>query len=159
VLHTLSLGLVLAILWLLLSGHFTSALILGLGAASVALVLYIAHRMDFIDDEGHPIHLGWRIPAYFVWLIKEIFVSSIAVARVIVSRKMPIRPRMITVKGSQSRELGHVIYANSITLTPGTITVGLEDGILSVHALTKDSADALQSGVMDRRITEMKGDA
>jgi len=158
VFHILSLGLVLSILWLLLSGYFSSVLLLSLGAASVVLVLFIGHRMDVIDDEGHPIHLGWRIPIYMVWLIKEILVSSIAVARVIINPKMPIDPKMITVSGSQKRELGHVIYANSITLTPGTITVGLEKGVLSVHALTKEASDGLLSGEMDRRVTKMKGD-
>lgn len=157
--HILSLGLVLSILWLLLSGHFSSVLLLSLGAASVALVLFISRRMDVIDGEGrHPIHLGWRIPVYIVWLIKEILLSSIAVARVILSPKMPIDPKMITVSGSQKRELGHVIYANSITLTPGTITVGLEKGVLSVHALTKEASDGLLSGEMDRRVSKMSGD-
>ncbi len=156
--HIISLGLVLSVLWLLLSGHFSSPLLLSLGVVSVIVVVFISHRMDVIDDEGHPIRLGWRIPIYMVWLVKEILVSSVAVARIILSPRMPIDPKMITVSASQKSELGHVIYANSITLTPGTITVGLEKGVLSVHALTKEASDGLLNGEMDRRITKMKGD-
>jgi len=156
-LHTLGLGVVLAILWLLLSGYFTNILLLGLGVASVILVLFYARRMDVIDHEGHPIHLGWRSIGYWIWLLKEIVVSNFHVAKVILSPKMPIRPHLIDVKASQASELGHAIYANSITLTPGTVTVDVEKGILHVHALTQHTADGLKTGEMDRRVDEMEG--
>ncbi|HAT34106.1 MAG TPA: hypothetical protein DCS82_00195, partial [Rhodospirillaceae bacterium] len=109
---------VLAILWLMLSGLFDNMLILGLGAASVASVLYIAHRMDVIDHEGHPIHLGWRAVAYWPWLLWEILKANLDVAKIIISPRMNIQPHIFVVNASQSSELGHVIYANSITLTP-----------------------------------------
>ncbi len=156
-LHRLSLGLVLCILWLLLSGYFSSALLLGLGLASVAAVVFIAHRMDVIDHEGHPIHLGWRATIYWPWLLGEIVKANIDVARRIIQPTMPIRLNLLHVKGSQKSELGNVIYANSITLTPGTVTVELEDGLLSVHALTTEAAEEVKGGEMDRRVTVMEG--
>jgi multicomponent Na+:H+ antiporter subunit E len=156
-LHTLGLGFILAVLWLLLSGHFFSPLLLGLGAGSVILILYVTHRMDVIDREGHPIHLGFRAIGYWLWLLWEIVIANFQIARVILSPRMPIRPHLFDVRASQATELGHVIYANSITLTPGTVTVDVEDGILHVHALTQDSADGLLSGEMDRRVVEMEG--
>jgi multicomponent Na+:H+ antiporter subunit E len=155
VLHALSLGLALYGLWLLLSGYFV-ALLLSLGAGSVIAVVWIAHRMDVIDHEGHPIHLTGRAFLYWPWLIVEIVKSNIDVAKVILSAKMPINPTVIEVKATQETELGQVIYANSITLTPGTVTIAIDRDIMSVHALTRDAAQGLQTGDMDRRVTAME---
>ena len=152
-LHTLGLGVILSSLWLLLSGLFDNPLILSLGLASVLFVLYIAHRMDVIDHEGHPVHLGWRIGTYWPWLMWEIVKANIDVAKIIISPKMEIQPHFFEVDASQTSELGHVIYANSITLTPGTVTVDVDAGVLRIHALTKDAADGVISGEMDKKVT------
>ena len=157
-LQTLSLGAVLYGLWLLLSGHY-QPLLLGLGVASTIVVVLIARRMDLIDREGHPIHLSWRFLLYLPWLGWEIVKANIDIARVIVRPKMAIGPTVLRLKGTQKSELGHVIYANSITLTPGTVTIGLEEGVLSVHALTREAAEGLISGDMDRRVTAVEGAA
>lgn len=157
-LQALSLGAVLYGLWLLLSGHY-QPLLLGLGLASTIVVVLIARRMDLIDREGHPIHLSWRFLLYLPWLGWEIVKANIDIARVIVRPKMVIGPTVLRLKGTQKSELGHVIYANSITLTPGTVTIGLEEGVLSVHALTRESAEGLISGDMDRRVTAVEGAA
>ena len=154
-LHSISLGLVLFGLWLLLSGFFT-ALLLSLGIASVVAVVWIAHRMDVIDHEGHPIHLTFRAILYWQWLLKEIVLANIAIARVIMARKMPIHPTVIGVTATQKTELGHVIYGNSITLTPGTVTIEIDKDNLTVHALTTDAAMDLKTGEMDRRVTNVE---
>ncbi|MHA1569865.1 MAG: Na+/H+ antiporter subunit E [Alphaproteobacteria bacterium] len=144
-------------LWLLLSGHY-EPLLLGLGAASCLLVVWIAHRMDVVDREGHPIHLTWRALPYWGWLGWQIAKTNVEVALIILTPKMPISPCMMRVRASQKSELGQVVYANSITLTPGTVTVDLVDGGLDVHALTRAGADDLASGEMDRRVTAMMGE-
>lgn len=154
-LHALSLGLALYGLWMLLSGYFVP-LLLSLGAASVLVVIWIAHRMDVIDHEGHPIHLTGRAFLYWPWLIFEIVKSNIDVAKVILARKMPIHPSVIEIKATQETELGQVILANSITLTPGTVTLAIDRDIMSVHALTREAAEGLQTGDMDRRVTAME---
>ena len=154
-LHAFSMGLVLFGLWLSLSGFFTP-LLLGLGIVSVIAIVWIAHRMDVIDHEGHPIHLTLRAFLYWPWLVKEIVLANIAVARVIISRNMPIQPAIISVTATQETELGHVIYANSIILTPGTVTIDIEKDNLKVHALTLDAANDLKTGEMDRRVTSME---
>lgn len=154
-LHALSLGLVLYCLWLLLSGYF-QALLLSLGGLSVIAIVWIAHRMDVIDHEGHPIHLTARAFLYWPWLIGEIVKSNIDVAKIIIRRKMPISPMVIEIKSNQETELGQVIFANSITLTPGTVTIAIDRDIMVVHALTREAADGLQTGVMDRRVTAME---
>ncbi|MEE8352539.1 MAG: Na+/H+ antiporter subunit E [Rhodospirillales bacterium] len=154
-LHALSLGLVLSALWLLLSGFF-QALLLSLGLASVVCVVWIAHRMDVIDHEGHPIHLTFRALWYWPWLMVEILKSNFHIAEVILRPKMPVNPSLFEVKATQETELGQVIYANSITLTPGTVTVAINKDIMVVHALTRDSAAGIQDGEMDRRVSAME---
>jgi multicomponent Na+:H+ antiporter subunit E len=148
-------SLVLFCLWLLLSGLF-KALLIGLGVVSVIVVVWIAHRMDVIDHEGHPIHLTVRAFFYWPWLAVKIIKANMDVARVIVRRKLPINPALIEIKATQETELGQVVYANSITLTPGTVTVAIAKDIMTVHALTQDAAEDLQSGEMDRRVTAME---
>ncbi len=155
-LHAISLSAVLFGTWLLLSGYFT-ILLISLGILSLAIAVGIALRMDVIDHESHPIHLTWRIPAYWVWLLIEIVKANIDVTKTILGVGDTATPTVINVKPSQQSELGQVIYANSITLTPGTISVELENGEIMVHALTKGSAADLSTGVMDRRVTRMEG--
>ncbi|MFQ5467420.1 MAG: Na+/H+ antiporter subunit E [Kiloniellaceae bacterium] len=154
-LHALSLGLVLFGTWLLLSGFF-EPLLLGLGVFSSALVVLIAWRMDMVDREGHPIHLGWRVLVYWVWLGGEIVKANIDVARRIVDPKMPIDPVLVLVKASQESELGQVIYANSITLTPGTVSIRVADNEILVHAVASEMARDLEQGEMDRRVTALE---
>ena len=72
---------------------------------------------------------------------------------------MPIAPRVFRVKTSQRTELGQVIYANSITLTPGTVSINLFDDEIEVHALTVAGAAGLEEGTMDRRVTELEQSA
>ena len=155
--HAISLALVLFALWLLLSGHYVPLLI-GLGALSVLLVVTIALRMDVVDREGHPIHLSPKALLYWSWLAWEIVKSNVDVARRILSPTLPISPTVIRLKASQKSELGKVIYANSITLTPGTVSIDIDGDKIEVHALTREAAQALRTGDMDRRVTRFEGD-
>jgi multicomponent Na+:H+ antiporter subunit E len=140
--------------WLLLSGIYTP-LITGFGVASCLLSALIAYRMDVIDNEGHPIYLGPRILSYWAWLVGEIFKANVDVAKCVLFPKQYLRPSMFTVTASQKSDLGRVIYANSITLTPGTVTVDLDDDQVMVHSLTEGSAEGVKSGDMDRRVTKV----
>ena len=155
--HSLSLGAVLFVVWLLLSGHYTPFITL-LGVASCALIVVITQRMEVADHEGHPIHLTWGALSYWPWLVIEIIKANIDVAKCIVSPSLPISPTMIRVKASQTSDLGQVIYANSITLTPGTISVDVANGEILVHALSRAGAESLLDGEMDRRVTRMAGE-
>ena len=155
-LRALSLGATLAAVWLLLSGHYVP-LILALGAGSIAAVVWITHRMDAIDQETHPIHLAGKALSYFPWLLLEIVKANIDVAKAIINPKMPIEAKILRVDGSQQTDIGLVTYANSITLTPGTVTIWDEGTRLDVHALTPAAADGLLSGEMDRRVTNLEG--
>ena len=153
--HTIYLFLSLAIFWLLISGHYT-ALILSLGVASIVFVIYIAHRMDVVDHEAPPLHLTGKIPGYHVWLIKEIILANISVVKHIWLGNKTISLTLATITISQKTDMGKVIYANSITLTPGTVSVALEDNKIKVHALLRESIIDLEAGEMDRRVTELE---
>lgn len=142
----------LVAVWLLLSGHY-EPLILVFGAISCAVVALIAHRMGVVDYESHPVHLGWRLPVYQCWLIWEIVKANIDVAKRILNPRMPISPTVFTLEATPPTELGLVIYANSITLTPGTVTLQVRNDGLQVHALSQEAADDLAKGEMGRRVT------
>jgi len=150
--HAISLFVTLYVLWLLLSGHWTDPLLLSLGLVSVALTVFVAWRMEGLDHEGVPINVSVHALAYWPWLIGQIVLSNIAVARVILSPHRAT-PRLDWVPASQRTEVGRVIFANSITLTPGTISVQLDSGRILVHALESEGIDDLKGGDMDRRVT------
>jgi multicomponent Na+:H+ antiporter subunit E len=156
-LHAVSLAVSLSILWLLLSGHFSEPLLLVLGLASVLLVVVIVHKMETLDPEGHPVHLSRRVLVYWPWLVKEIVLANIDVGKAILGLGVPVAPTVFTVRSSQKGEIGRAIYANSITLTPGTVTIEVDGDQLTVHALTPGAVEGLESGEMDRRVTKVEG--
>ncbi|MGI9498751.1 MAG: Na+/H+ antiporter subunit E [Geminicoccaceae bacterium] len=152
-----SLTVVLSVLWLLLSGHWHNPLLIGLGLASVILTMVVSIRMKVTDREGHPVHLALHGLVYWPWLIKEIVVANIDVAKAILGITDAVQPSVFTIKASQHTDLGKTIYANSITLTPGTVTVGLDGDEMTIHALTPAAKEGLATGEMDRRVTSIEG--
>lgn len=154
--HAVSSAVVLFVFWLLLSGYFTAFLVT-MGALSAVAMVALGRRMEVIDREGHPIDMGWRALGYWPWLAKEIVKSAWDVSRIIVDPRLPISPRLVRAKTSQKTAVGVVTYANSITLTPGTISVDVRAGEILVHALTRESAAGLLEGEMDRRVTRFEG--
>jgi len=151
--HVLVLGVSLALFWLLLSGHYTG-LLLALGAASVALVMYLALRMDRVDGERQPLYVAPKLVTYWAWHFAEIAKCNIDVARRIVNPNLPISPTVVRVRTGQDSTIATATYANSITLTPGTVTVRVEDDEFHVHALSREGAKDLQSGEMEHRVRE-----
>ena len=113
--------------------------------------------MQIVDAEGAPLRLGLRPLPYAVWLVKEVIEANFHVARRLLDPRLPIRPQLIRLKASQSEDLTRVVYANSITLTPGTVSVAIEDDEIVVHALTHSATDEDKSGEMDRRVTQLEG--
>jgi multicomponent Na+:H+ antiporter subunit E len=144
--------------WIALSGHYTPMLVTA-GAASAIVCLLAAIRVRAADAEGHPIELFWGAITYFPWLAWEIAKSAWAVTKIILHPKLPISPTMTVVRSSQRTPAGVATYANSITLTPGTITVGVTGHDLTVHALVRDGALDLEGGGMDRRVSQFEGRA
>ena len=146
----------LAALWLLMSGLF-KPLILIFGALSVLLTLYIVRRMDKIDEHKLGYDIGiFSTAKYLVWLMVEIAKSNWAVTKVILSGKVPAQQKMFEVPVSQKSELAQVIFANSISLTPGTVTVESEDDNFIVHALDFGDGDMDALADMDAHVTAIE---
>ena len=144
----------LFVVWLLLSGHL-EPLMLGLGLASVLLTVILIRRMTLIDHESYPLHLSSKLPAFFVFIFREIVKANIdVIKRIMTFKRTSISPQLIEVQAPLKTDLGRVIYANSITLTPGTVSVELSNEKILVHALTKEAADDLSSGEMAKSIPD-----
>ncbi len=143
--------------WVLWSGMF-KPLLLALGAFSCALAAYIAVRMGYFDTRVFALRFNLRLIAFWGWLLKEIVTSSLEVARIVLSRKLELSTRVIEIDASQLSPVDQVILGNSITLTPGTLTLDADDGKLLVHALTAEGAAALEKGEMMRRVAAIHED-
>jgi multicomponent Na+:H+ antiporter subunit E len=123
---------------------------------SCLLTVWIVRRMGYFDDETFAFHYDWRLLGFWGWLGLEVVKSSIEVAREVLRPRIDVEPSLVDVDG---RELGPVdlaVLGNSITLTPGTLTLDAHEGRLLVHALTADGAAALQGGEMLRRVAALR---
>ena len=141
------------LLWLLLSGHYTQ-LLLWFGALSCGFVVLMAWNSDVLDGDIKPEHFFLKVPLYWLWLGKEILKSNFATGKAIWSNNFD--PEIFKVKATQRSENGLANYANSITLTPGTVTVSIDGDLFVVHALTKEMGDDVRSGIMDKKITKLE---
>jgi multicomponent Na+:H+ antiporter subunit E len=142
--------------WLLWSGLYT-ALLLGLGALSCILSLYLAHRVGFFD-EAFSLQVIPRLPRYWGWLLLEIARSSLDVTRIILHRRPPISPTVVDIEAAPRGPVGQAILGNSITLTPGTLTLDVHNGRIKVHCLTQAGADALISSEINSRAAALTED-
>lgn len=155
-LRTIILFFDLLILWLLLSGIFTP-LLLTLGVISCLATLALVIRMRILDSESLPVQVSAvALSGYLFWLVKEIAKANWAVTRVIVSARPKLQQKLFNVPHTQRTDVGKVIFANSITLTPGTITVEPEQGYFVTHALTEDAADMDALADMDKRVSDVE---
>ena len=149
--NAIALIVILSGTWLLLSGH-TNPLLLSLGLVSVAAIVACAARLELLDEEGVPVGLLPGLMRYGPWLFIQIIRSNLDVAKRIITPKLPIHPTVIHVDAKDHTEVGRVTYANSITLTPGTISLDVSEDAIEVHALTEEAAKDLMSGEMGRRV-------
>jgi len=151
--------LILAVLliaaWVLWSGYL-KPLLLGLGALSCLLTVWIVRRMGYFDDENFAFHYDWRLIGFWAWLGREVVVSSIEVARVVLRRRLVVEPKVVNIDGSGLGPVDLALLGNSITLTPGTLTLDVHEGRLLVHALTAEGAAALERGEMQRRVAALR---
>ncbi|WP_146391666.1 Na+/H+ antiporter subunit E [Allorhodopirellula solitaria] len=143
--------------WLLWSGHFDNAFLIALGIVSCWICLWLTTRMRIVDEEGAPAHLGLlSVVFYAIWLTREIVRANIAAAKIILSPVMPLRRNLIRVPANQKSELGRVVFANSITLTPGTVAVRLRGNEVLVHGLALLETKEDMSGGIGRRVCRLE---
>ncbi len=148
-------ALILMVLWLVLSGHYT-VLLVTFGIISCIGVVALALRLDVIHSDKHSIGILLRLLKYLPWFSREILLSNIDVAKRILSPALPINPNVVRVNASQATELGVTVYANSITLTPGTLSIQVDANQIEVHSLNHESTAQLKRGEMDRRVCALE---
>lgn len=153
--YTLSLIAVLAFIWLANSGHYTP-LLLTFGLLSIALVVFLARRMGLVDRESQPLHLWRSLPGYYWWLFCQIVQSNLEVAACVWRGRKSIHPASARLETKLRTDLGRVLYANSITLTPGTVAVELEGDEILVHALNAGGLEELRRGEMENRVRALE---
>ncbi len=151
--------LVLAALWLLLSGYFDKPLLLIFGAASVIISAWLAYRASVVDDDSVPASLFPRIFGYWMWLGGEIGKANIEVIRHALAVEPKLSPKLFIVPNPPKTSVGKATLANSITLTPGTVSLDLRENEILVHALTEDLADVAAITDMGERVARAEGKA
>lgn len=146
------LGLLVALVgfWLGMSGHF-SPLLLSLGGVSILVCLILSYRLDIIDREGAPYVRIIGFALYFPWLMKEIAKANWTVIKACLQADLDVVPALVKVKTTCRSDLAKVTFANSITLTPGTVTIEIEGDKMLVHALYEQAAQPESFIDMDRR--------
>lgn len=146
--------------WLVLSGHYTTWLV-GSGAVLSVVVVAFCFKKGITDAEGFPIEVLPRALIYWPWLGVQMALSALNVARIILAPRLPISPSMVRVDARQKTSVGLATYANSITLTPGTISVEVSERgkAIWVHAITKDGAAGFEDDEMNARVAWMEGGA
>lgn len=156
--HAVILIIVLSLYWLALSGHYVP-FILTLGACSILFVIGLCHRMGILDAETAPYLYVPKTLKYYVWLFKEIAKANMTVVKAVLANDLEVSPSLVVVKAPQKTELGRAMFANSITLTPGTVSVEVMQDEILVHALLSDMAVAEDFTDMARRSGQSVGEA
>lgn len=140
---------------MVLSGH-VEVLFLALGVASIVLVCLISYRAGVLDGDGVTLALVLRLPRYLLWLGKEVLVSAFAVVRMVWSPRPELRPVVESTPTTGLSEVSQVIYANSITFTPGTLSFDVDDDCVKVHSLDEAGVEELRSGAMLRQVRRLE---
>ena len=146
----------LVVLWLLMSGLYKT-LILVFGLGSVLLVMFFMNRMT--EKDGYEVEINLKIIEtfkYAFWLIFEVVKCNVAVVKLLLARKVQIAQEFVETPASIKSDLARVIFANSITLTPGTVTVETEDNHLLVHVLNLDDSTASELVNMGQRVNRLE---
>lgn len=144
----------LTALWLLLSGYFDKPLLLIFGAGSVVFATWLAHRAHVLDAEGIPSGVVPGIFGYWFWLITEIGKANLIVARQALAVEPNLSPKLFLVPNPPRTAVGKVTFANSITMTPGTVTVDLREDAILVHGLTEELSDVGAIRAMGERVAK-----
>ncbi len=155
-LRTLVLFAALLGLWLLLSGYFDNKMLLTLGVLRSALCVFLARRAGVLDFEGVPTGLMPGVFLYWWWLLVEIGKANFIVARHALAIEPKLSPKLLTIRSPTRTNAGLATFANSITLTPGTVTIDLEPDYMIVHALTEALGDEAAINDMGRRVAALE---
>jgi len=150
---------VLFAFWILLSGQLDNHYLMGAGVLCCLVVAWVGVRMGPVDEAVSPLGFVLRLPRYLPWLMWQVALSNIDVALRVLAPRPRIDPQMIRVPHRLHSPLGITTFANSITMTPGTVTVDVGDDSMLVHALHRGAAESLRQGAMLERVAVLEGAA
>lgn len=154
--------------WFILSGIMKAKFLI-IGLATSLIAAWVSRPLLLLPSAGRSKEVFvafdfpyWKYIVYWPWLLWEIVKANIDVVKLVLDPKMPIDPVIFTFRKNMSNPLAHVTLANSITLTPGTITIDIVDGVYYIHAITREAAESLApkegEGEMPRRVGELFGE-
>jgi multicomponent Na+:H+ antiporter subunit E len=141
-------------MWFLFSGHFG---LVDLVMATLAAALVTVMNRG-VEQLGEVLRHGPGLLAYVPWIMREIWLANIHVVKIVLHPRLPIDPALVRVPVRHSSDLARTVFANSITLTPGTITIEAGTDEFLVHALTRSAGEDLEGGVMARRVGRVFAD-
>lgn len=147
----------LALLWWILSGY-TKPLLLSLGAVSIIFTAYMATRMRVVDQESHPIHVSFNLVRLWAQLLWDIVKGNIMVAGIILGTNKDFHPRIVRGPVRQKSALGRVILGNSVTISPGAVTLDVREDYIEAHAVNDKAAYDIENGVLDRWVYKGLGE-
>jgi multicomponent Na+:H+ antiporter subunit E len=146
--------LILFSFWLVLSGHY-DLFHLSLGVGCSALVSFFSSDLLFKNFSNDRWLLKvWRFLLYVPWLLYQIILANLHVVYLVIRPKQ-IKPQVVRFKTKLTSNLSQVVLGNSITLTPGTITMDISDGEFCVHALSDKAAREILTGEMEERVARV----
>ena len=154
--RALFLFLALCAFWVLLSGEIQSAYLMGVGVFCCAITTWFSVRLEIVGDEGQPTRGIRPFIAYLPWLFWQVVLANVDVIKRVWRPERSIEPRFFTLPVQVRHPVAKALYANSITLTPGTVAIKCDDSSFLVHALTDEAEQALRSGDMEQRIQQME---
>ncbi len=149
--------------WLLLSGRYQAKYII-IGAIAAALVTFLTNDLFYAVLQrgerpgvktGQVLRQIWRFLLYIPWLLVQIVLANVQVAYLVLHPRMPIEPGLLLFRTRMRKGIAQVTLANSITLTPGTITTSLEDGNYIIHNLKPPLASSLVDGTMQNKVAHV----
>lgn len=143
--------------WLVWSGLF-KPLLLGLGVISVGLTVWLCLRMGLHRKEVFALDLVPNLLTFWVMLLRDIVKANITVARIVLTPSLPISPTLVRLEPPLPGQVGRATLANSITLTPSTVTLDAHRGVFIVHCLTEASAQETRDSDIGRRLQKALGD-
>lgn len=153
----LSLFLLLGVFWALLSGQFHNSFLIAAGVLCITFIVWMSRRMGILDDEGVPARFYPRALIYLPWLAWQVVLANWDVFKRVWSPRLSIDPRMTRIAYSTRHPFVTTTYANSITLTPGTVTVLVDDTHMLIHCIAQEAEDDVVSGSMERHCKRLEG--
>lgn len=147
----------LLFVWIVINGKLTLEIFLFGIVAAAALLAFSVKFLDYklINEILILVGLPFAV-AYLVVLVCEVIKASVAVMKLILNPNVEVEPAVVHFRVDFKTDIAKVLLANSITLTPGTITVSLKDNNYSVHALDKDLAEGIESCIFVRMLLKFE---